>query len=219
MEGRFGLAVQRQIRHVVVVLLVCFTVLFVQLNRIQVFQAQALEENPANTRTIQRDFNRPRGRIVTRDGVVVAESNPTPGEFFTQQRVYPEGALYAHSVGYTSFTFGAQGVERSYNDELIGRTAQQELTGLTDILGGDNPIGDLRLSLDHGMQTLARTQLGDRPGAVVALNPTNGEIYALWSFPSFDPNRAGPERRQPGQRGLDGIGRDRGPTPAGEGLP
>lgn len=180
---------QRQIKHVIVVLLVCFTLLFVQLNRIQVFQAEALQDNPANTRTVQRDFNRPRGRILTRDDVVVAESVPTPGGFFSEQRTYPENDLYAHSVGYTSFTFGAEGVERSYNDELIGRTASQELSGLTDILGGDNPIGDLRLSLDHGMQTAARAGLAERPGAVVALNPTNGEIYALWSFPSFDPNR------------------------------
>ncbi len=180
---------QRQIKHVIVVLLACFTLLFVQLNRIQVFQAEALVENQNNTRTIQRDFNRPRGEILTRDDVVIARSEPTPGGFFEEQRVYPEGELYAHSVGYTSFTFGAAGVERAYNDELIGRTANQELSGLTDILGGENPKGNVRLSLDHGMQSTARAELGERPGAVVALNPTNGEIYTMWSFPSFDPNQ------------------------------
>lgn len=179
----------RPIKHVVVVLLGCFTILFVQLNRVQVYEAQALEDNPANTRTIQRDFNRPRGRIITRDDVVVAVSEPRPGEFFAQQRVYPEGELYAHTVGFTSFTFGAEGVEREYNDALIGRTASQELSGLTDILGGTNPLGDVRLTLRHDMQRQARESLGQRKGSVVALDPVTGEVFALWSYPSFDPNR------------------------------
>jgi peptidoglycan glycosyltransferase len=176
-------------RRVIAVLLGCFTILFVQLNRVQVFQAEELVDNPANTRTIQRDFNRPRGRIVTSDDVVVARSEPLVGQFFAQQREYPEGELYAHTVGYHSFTFGAEGVEREYNDELIGRTPGQELSGLTDLLGGTNPIGDIRLTLRHDLQTQARASLGDRRGAVVALDPVTGEIFAMWSFPSFDPNR------------------------------
>jgi peptidoglycan glycosyltransferase len=184
-----GLGVNRQIRHVVVVLLGCFVLLFVQLNRIQVYDVAALEENPANNRTIQRDFDRPRGRIITADDVVVAESTPTPGKFFSEQRVYPHGELYAHVVGYTSFTFGAQGVERVYNDELIGRTAQQELSGLTDLLSGTNPIGDVRLSLRDDMQRAARSALGERRGSVVALDPVTGEIFAMWSYPSFDPTQ------------------------------
>ncbi len=179
----------RPIKHVVVVLLGCFTMLFVQLNRVQVYDAQALLDNPANTRTIQRDFERPRGRIITRDDVVVARSEPTPGRVFNAQRLYPEGNLYAHTAGYTSFTFGAEGVERAYNDALVGRTAAQELSGLTELLGGRNPIGDVRLTLRDDMQRVARAGLGERRGAVVALDPSNGEIYAMWSYPSFDPNR------------------------------
>ena len=179
----------RPIRHVVLVLLGCFTLLFVQLNRVQVFQAESLVANPANTRTIQRDFDRPRGQIVTRDDVVVAESVPNPGGTFAEQRNYPQGELYAHTAGYVSFTFGAQGVERQYNDALIGRTAAQELSGLTDLLGGTNPIGTVRLTLRDDMQRLAREQLGDRKGSIVALDPANGEVYAMWSWPSFDPNR------------------------------
>ena len=178
----------RPIRHVIIVLLGCFVLLFIQLNRVQFFDAGALEANPANTRTIQRDFDRPRGQILTRDGVVVAESVPNPGGTFSERRVYPEGELYAHVAGYTSFNFGAEGVERVYNDALIGRTAAQELSGLTDILGGTNPIGDIRLTLRDDLQRTARAELGERQGSVVALDPSTGEIYAMWSWPSFDPN-------------------------------
>lgn len=179
----------RPIKHVVIVLLACFTLLFVQLNRVQVYQAQALVDNAANTRTIQRDFNRPRGQIITRDDVVVAVSEPTPGGFFEAQRSYPQGDLYSHVAGFTSFTFGAEGVEREYNDELIGRTATQELSGLTDLLSGTNPIGNVRLTLRDDLQRLARDGLGQRPGAVVAIDPATGEILAMYSYPAFDPNR------------------------------
>jgi peptidoglycan glycosyltransferase len=178
----------RPIRHVIAVLLGCFTILFAQLNRVQVYDAAGLQGNAANTRTIQRDFNRPRGIISTADGVVVAESIDTPGGIFDRQRVYPQGDLYSHTVGYTSFTFGADGVERTYNDALVGRTASQELTGLTEILDGRNPTGNVVLTLDHRMQTLAKEQLGRREGSVVALDPRSGAVYAMWSYPSFDPN-------------------------------
>ncbi len=178
----------RPLRHVIAVLLGLFTILFIQLNRVQVYDAAALEENNANTRTIQRDFERPRGIISTADGVVAAESVDTPGGIFERQREYPQGELYAHTVGYTSFTFGATGVERTYNDPLIGRTASQELTSLTDILDGRVPTGNVVLTLNHQMQSLAREQLGQRQGSVVALDPRSGAVYAMWSYPSFDPS-------------------------------
>ncbi len=178
----------RPLKHVIAVLLGCFTILFVQLNRVQVFDAAALEVNPANTRTIQRDFNRPRGIISTADGVVVAESQETPGALFDRQRIYPHGELYAHVVGYHSFTFGADGVERTYNDALVGRTASQELSGLTDLLEGRNPVGNVVLTVDDDLQRLARSQLGEREGSVVALDPRSGAVLAMWSWPSYDPN-------------------------------
>ena len=59
--------IERSLRHVVFVILGCFVVLFVQLNRVQVLDAESLRQHPANTRTVQRDFNRARGPIVTSD--------------------------------------------------------------------------------------------------------------------------------------------------------
>jgi peptidoglycan glycosyltransferase len=97
------------IGNVVKVLLACFVLLFVQLNRIQVIDAEDLKQHPANTRTVQRDFNRARGPIVTSDGVVVARSVDTEGRF-ERLREYPEGDLYAHSAGYLTFNLGAQRV-------------------------------------------------------------------------------------------------------------
>jgi len=180
--------VNDSLRHVMVVLLGCFTLLFVQLNRVQILEAESLKDNPANTRTVQREFNRPRGDIVTSDGVVVATSVETPGQRFGRQRTYPEGPLYAHTVGYLSFNLGADGAEKVFNTELTGSTAAQQLADFTSLLDPDPDGGSITLTLDDQLQKVARDALGERPGSVVAIDPRTGAVRALWSYPSFDPN-------------------------------
>ncbi len=177
----------RGMRHVALVVFGCFGLLFVQLNRIQVFQAEELRAHPENTRTVQRDFERPRGRIVTADGVVVAESQEVEGSF-DRLRTYPEGDLYAHSAGWFSFNLGADGVERAWNDQLAGRTPGLQLSGIAGVLDDRAEVGDVVLHLDHDLQAAARDALGDRAGAVVLMDPNDGAIKALWGYPSFDPN-------------------------------
>ena len=180
--------IDRSMRHVAVVLMACFVLLFIQLNRVQVFDAEALRENANNTRTIQRDFGRSRGSIFTTDGEVVARSDEVDGPF-ERLRVYPHDDLYAHTVGYLSFNIGAEGIERSYNDELVGRTPGLQLTGISDLLANTLPTGNLVLTLDHELQLAARDALGDRSGSIVAMDPSTGAVRAMWSWPSFDPNR------------------------------
>ncbi len=179
--------IDRSLRHVLVVLLGCFAILFVQLNRVQVFNNTELRENPANTRTIQRDFSRPRGLISTADRVVIARSVPSDGPF-SFQREYPEGELFGHITGYLSINIGASGVERTYNDELVGRTPSLQLSGLADLLGDSDATGQVIVSLRRDLQAAARDALGERRGSVVALDPRTGEILAMWSNPSYDPN-------------------------------
>jgi len=171
-----------------VVLLGCFTLLFAQLNRVQLFDAEALENNPANTRAAQRDFDQERARILTSDGVEVAVSVLVDDGPFRWQRAYPHNDLYAHTAGYVSFTVGAEGAERSYDDEIVGRTAGQEIAELTNVLNPNSDPGSVILTLRHDLQQVAKQQLGERPGSVVALDPRTGAVLAMWSWPSFDPN-------------------------------
>lgn len=181
----------RSIRRVGVVLMAAFLVLFVQLNLIQVFRADDYTSNPANTLGVQRDFNRDRGFIVSADGRVVAETvavPESPDERFTRERRYPLGALMAPVTGYLSFLYGATGVEAAYNDELVGSTFGQQLAGWRDLALDRPTVGDVQLSVHAGLQQVAADSLGDRPGSVVALDPRTGQILALWSYPSYDPN-------------------------------
>lgn len=183
----------RQIRRLGIVLIAAYLVLFAQLNVIQVFRAGEYRDNPANTREIQRDFTRQRGLIVSADDQVVAETvdlaagEPGAGTFERVRR-YPLGALMAPVTGYFSFLFGATGVEDSYNDELVGSTIGQQLAGWRDLFVDRSPVGDVRLSVDAGLQQVAADALGDREGSVVVVDPRTGDVLALWSYPAFDPN-------------------------------
>jgi penicillin-binding protein A len=180
--------VTRQIRNLGVFLLLCYGALFVQVNRLTIFEAEELKDKPGNTRAIERDFSSPRGTIATSDGVLVAHSVPSDDQY-QLQRVYPEGELFAHVTGHYAFELGASGVERTYNDELAGRTIDFDLRELTDLFVDRERVGDLTLTLRADVQRLAREQLGEREGSVVAVDPRNGEIIALWAFPSYDPNQ------------------------------
>ena len=175
----------RQVRRLGGALLVLFCALFLQLNWLQVVQAEKLANAPGNNRNAIRDFSRERGTIETADGAVVADSIPTEGPFKRLRR-YPEGDLFAHVAGYFSFTFGADGVERTYNEDLAGRSVP--LRRLRDVLSEDVRTGNVTLTLSKRLQQVARQELGQRKGAVVALDPRDGAVLAMWSFPSFDPN-------------------------------
>ncbi|HEY9557835.1 MAG TPA: penicillin-binding transpeptidase domain-containing protein [Acidimicrobiales bacterium] len=177
----------RQIRILGIGLMACFLLLFLQLNRLTVFQAAELNDNPNNTREILRDFTQPRGSVTTADGVVLARSVPS-NDRFELQREFPEGPLFAHITGYYSFTLGSAGVERSYNDELAGRTLDLSLQEIGDLFVESDRVGDLQLTVRADLQRIAAEQLGEREGSVVAVDPRTGAILAMYSWPSYDPN-------------------------------
>lgn len=177
----------RQIRLLGIGLVCCFLLLFVQLNRLTVFQAAELNDNSNNTREILRDFSQPRGSVTTADGVVLAQSVPS-NDRFELQRQYPEGALFSAITGFYSFTLGSAGVEKTYNDELAGRTVDLSLQDLGDLFVDKERVGDLTLTVRADLQRIAAEQLGFREGSVVAIDPRTGGILAMVSFPAYDPN-------------------------------
>ena len=119
----------RQIRRFGVGIMVLYILLFAQLNRLQVFEAEALRDDPNNSRSIVRDYGQRRGSIVTADGTVIALSEELDSGQFARQRLYPEGDLYAHSTGYFSFNFGAEGLEESYNCLLYTSPSPRDQRG------------------------------------------------------------------------------------------
>jgi peptidoglycan glycosyltransferase len=182
--------VNRQIRQLALGLMACYVVLFVALNYWQVGRKQELDARFDNTRQVLREFNKPRGPIVTSDGIVAAVSYPTaPGEPYDYRREYPTGDLLADITGYFTFAFGSTQVEKAYGDVLTGSTAEQQVRGLGDLLtGGTGTTGTVELAVRHDAQEVAKFLLGGRTGSVTVIEPTTGAIRAMYSNPTYDPN-------------------------------
>ena len=180
----------KQIRYLGAFLTLCYVALFVQLNWITVFDAKDLQTKPGNTRKEEREFAQPRGTISTSDGVLLARSVDS-NDRFELQREYPSetAELFAHVTGYFSFTLGSAGVEETYDDELRGEDLGLSLQTLNDFFVDEDRIGNLTLTLRNDVQQVAKDALGEQEGSVVALDPQTGEILALWSYPSYDPNQ------------------------------
>jgi penicillin-binding protein 2 len=96
---------------------------------------------------------------------------------------------------YPGDVVGKAGVEQTYDQLLRGEDGSRDV--IVDshgrevgILGTQHstPGKDLRLTIDNDLQRAAELALGDRDGAIVAMDPRNGEILAMVSRPSFDPN-------------------------------
>jgi peptidoglycan glycosyltransferase len=177
----------RGIRRVGTAVTILILILVAQLTYLQIVDAKNLQDNPLNVRGQLRDVNRPRGEIVTADGEVAAKSVPsTDNTDFKFQRQYPLGPLMSQIVGYQSFVVGNTGIEKTYNDELVGRSPDLQLQNLKDIFSGNNDTGRVVLSVNAALQRLAQQQLGLQRGSVVLLDVKTGGIVAMYSNPSFD---------------------------------
>jgi penicillin-binding protein 2 len=131
-----------------------------------------------------------------------------------QRRLYPRDGMMAHLIGYTGeiseaeldspeyaryepgAVIGKFGIERQYNSTLMGvdgqkqvivdsrGTVRQELKNKPAI-----PGKDLQLTIDLDLQAVAELAMDGKNGAVVALDPHTGDVLAMVSRPTFDPNK------------------------------
>lgn len=178
----------KKIRQLAFGMMALYVLLFAAMNYWQVGRASDLNAMSDNYRAIRREFDRPRGDIVTADGVVVARSVANPqGSPFPFKREYPTGSLFGGITGYYSFGYGATGVEFTQNSALTGQTAQQYIGNLEDIITGGDGTGTVRLTLRNDLQETARNALDGRDGSVVMLD-MDGRVLAMYSNPTFDPN-------------------------------
>jgi penicillin-binding protein 2 len=131
-----------------------------------------------------------------------------------QRRLYPQNGMAAHVIGYTGeiseseldsaefakydqgAVIGKFGIERQYNDVLMGTNGQRQVE--VDNRGRERkvletttaiPGKSIQLTLDLDVQAVAELVLEGKRGAIVALDPRNGEVLAMASRPTFDPNK------------------------------
>lgn len=173
------------IRRLAISVMVGFGLLTLAVTVIQFLSADDLRADPRNPRVALSEAGRERGVIVDRNGEILAESSPV-GQGFERQ--YPYSELFGYPVGHTTLLFGDRGIEASRTDELRSREDLTVSDVLAAALGRDLRPQSLRLTLDAGLQEVARAALGGQPGAIVALDPSTGAVLAYVSSPTFDPN-------------------------------
>lgn len=174
-----------------------------------VYDADNLKNERVNKRPLFAAQQIERGRILASDGTVIARSIPRgQGASLRYVRDYPEGSAYGHPIGYSFIEYGNSEFEAFHNSELIGD--DNEFASIFDELRGKDPVGnDIRTSIDPEAQAAAFSLLGDRPGAVVAIEPSTGAIKTMVSVPPFDPNDVPTEfaelNRDPGSPMLNRV--------------
>lgn len=177
-----------QIRRLFIVTLGMFGVLAVAVTLVQFVFAPALVADQRNARKYLQAAEQDRGPIIVA-GDPVALSNKVEGTN-TFQREYPEGPLYASVTGYfAAVSQSATGIEAAENEALEGSAPQMLFQRVRNLIAG-NPRqgGGVELTINPAMQKVAAEMLGDRSGAVVALDTSTGAVLVQYSSPSFDPN-------------------------------
>jgi penicillin-binding protein A len=181
--------VNTPVRRVAIAVMAMILLLMGNLTYVQVVQAGEYRSDPRNQRVLLAEYSRKRGQI-SADRQILASSVETDDRL-RYLRQYADGQVYAPVTGYYSITYSSSGVERAEDSVLNGSDDRLFGRRLSDLITGRDPSGgNVMLTIDPDVQQTAYDQLTRRgyAGSVVALRPQTGEILAMASTPSFDPN-------------------------------
>ncbi|HUQ60687.1 penicillin-binding protein 2 [Lentzea sp.] len=178
------------LRRVGVAMMVMILLLLGNATWVQVINADEWRKNAYNRRVLLDEYARKRGLITVADGTVIADVKETTDRL-RFLRTYNAGPVYAPVTGYLSVTYGTSGVERAENDMLNGSDDRLLARRVSALITGRDPVGgNVQLTLNSKVQQVAYDQLTAKgfTGSVVAIKPETGEILAMVSTPSYDPN-------------------------------
>lgn len=148
------------------------------------FKSENVINNSYNARLDRFADRIVRGEILSNDGSVLAET--VVQEDGSERRSYPFDSLFAHVVGYSDY--GKTGIESFANFYLLSSHVNLVERTVNEFSDRKSPGDRVVTTLDLGLQQAAWDALGDRKGAVIAMEPDTGKILAMVSKPSFRPN-------------------------------
>lgn len=180
------------IKKVMLVFLIFFIALVSYITYFYMFNSEKAVASTFNKRLWAERNKVLRGTIYDKDMRALTKS--TKIDEVTQKQQYLEGKVFAHAIGYMDPVYGLTGLEKKYDAELMGAGD----TGVSKLLSfgkdKEEKVGNgLRTTLDYELQRKAFELLGENRGAVVAINPKTGEVLAMVSKPSYDPNNLSKE--------------------------
>ncbi len=166
----------------------------------QVVVAQQVTSNPHNSRVYLNSNSPIRGKIYDRNGVLLADNQPSPDGNGTVRHYYDPSL--AGLIGYYVPGYSISGVEKKYDDYLTGKNGLTALDNTINKTLHRPPVGDdIYLTIDERIQKIVNQDF-DTPividnvntfqsnrGSVIVADPHTGEVLAMLSRPTFDPNK------------------------------
>lgn len=146
-----------------------------------------LLQRPDNPRLFEAEARLMRGSLYDRKGTLLVESVPDDNGFVSRHYLYP--AFYS-ALGYYSQVYGVGGIEAAFDTQLRGADtpANWQTFARESLLHLPREGDDIRLTLDLSLQQGIVERMSMQTGAVVVLHVPTGEVLALVSQPTFDPN-------------------------------
>ncbi|MGL5417549.1 MAG: peptidoglycan D,D-transpeptidase FtsI family protein [Clostridium sp.] len=193
--------IKKNVTRVMIVFLFLFIALISYIAYFQVFKAYNIANMPGNPRIWAERNAVLRGTIYDSDMNALTKSIRTGP--LSQKIEYPYGALYANPVGYMSKRYGVEGLEATYDKQLSTYNSTRtniktlftnfSFKNLKDMFFARNDKSDqvgnsVVTTLNTKVQEAAMKALGGRKGAAVAIDPKTGQVLAMVSSPSYNPN-------------------------------
>lgn len=152
-----------------------------------VLSADSLLARDDNPRLVEFEQSIRRGTFFDRNGIVLAQTVPQSAK--RTQRIYLVPSV-SSALGYFSFRYGEGGLERAFNAILRGDTLQYDFERYfaQEWLHRPQVGSDVQLTLDSTLQEALLNTMGTAQGAGVIIDAIQGDILALASLPTFDPN-------------------------------
>ena len=172
---------------------------------IQVMNREVYQAKTKSTVTVTKNIYAERGEILDRNGVVLATNLRDTGKAEDYSRIFLQGKLASQIVGKVGYDgMGSMGMERIFDLRLRGNEGfrvgiqdarKKEIYGRSENVAEAKPGKNLVLTIDRNMQELVEKALKDgvnefsaASASAVVVDPYTGEILAMASYPTFDPN-------------------------------
>ncbi|MEV6650155.1 penicillin-binding transpeptidase domain-containing protein [Streptomyces sp. NPDC051219] len=162
--------------------------LLIRTNWLQYVEAEELSTHAKNRRVQIEQYAQERGNIIV-EGKAITGSVVTNGSDFKYKRTYKDGPMWAPVTGYASQAFGSNQIEALEDGILTGNDDRLFFDRTVGMFTGEKKQGgNVVTTLNAAAQEAAFKGLGDKKGAVAAIDPQTGAILALASTPSYDPS-------------------------------
>jgi peptidoglycan glycosyltransferase len=177
----------REINRLLIAVLAILVIVAAAATYWAIVGADTILQRQDNPRQVEAEASIRRGSIYDRNGQMLVESIPGGDHSVTRHYLYPE--TYS-ALGYFSLRYGESGAEAAYNTILRGDNLLRDFSDYLskDLLHRAQEGSDIRLTFELSIQQqLAQVMVG-HAGAAVVLSVPGGEVLAMVSLPTFDPN-------------------------------